>query len=134
MSDLDDLKAKSKEDWEHRKTCHAIGCRDLAIGKDLLCREHIANLGVYEEAYTTICQTAEYVENDSPGVDFGFTILKPKYKVLLDKQESFQLLAIQNHLRVIDLEKELKNSRAQTSAAESSAHYHAGQVSRLRNL
>lgn len=130
-------KAKAEEGWKYKKKCHAIGCKEISLGKHhLLCDQHRSNLGVYAEAYVQICENLQYEETTPVSIDFGFKEWKfPKrYQAILDDDQTFDFLAIQNHLRVIDLEKELNNSRAEVRSAESNAHYLAGQVSRLRNL
>ncbi len=135
--DMINAKAKAEEDWKYRKQCHAIDCRETSLGKnDILCRQHKNKLGVYTEAYSKLCQNLQYEEKPTASIDLGFgrAFILPRQHAVLDSEQAFNFLAIQNHLRVIDLEKELNNSKAEVRSAESNAHYLAGQVSRLRNL
>lgn len=134
--DLVKSKVKANEEWEYRKKCHAFDCKEPSLGKnDLLCRKHKANLGVYSQAYAELCSNLVYEEVVPESVVFGFGSWQfPKYVVTLSHDQAFSFLAIQSYLKVLDLEKELDNSKARERSAESNAHCLAGQVSRLRNL
>lgn len=132
--DLINVKAKANEEWEYRKKCLAFDCREPSLGKnDLLCRKHKANLDVYREAYEELCSNLVYEESVPEIAVFGSWQF-PKYNVKLSHDQAFSFLAIQSYLKVLDLEKELDNSKARERSAESNAHYLTGQVSRLRNL